>query len=156
VATLVTASPAAAAITGRTIVSATTPTNLEATKQIFAGCPSGMVALGGGAVIVGGNGVVHLTADVPTVVNGHTAKAVAYPGFRDGVWVDAIPWRLTAHVICATGVTGREVVVGYDAIGEYETAGSVTVPCPAGKKVIGMGGWVGGQFILSSCSPRSP
>ncbi len=155
--TLVMASPAAAAITGRIVVSASTTTNLDAVKQVTAVCPGDMVALGGGASITGGNGVVHLTASVPTPVSdGHTAKAVAYPGYRNGEWVEAGAWRLTARVICAYGVTGRQVVYSSDTIGAYEMEGSLSVSCPAGKSVIGMGGAVGGQFILSTVYAWGP
>ncbi len=145
-ATLFVAAPAAADPTGRIMVSVSSPTNLDDRKQVYAGCPAGMAALGGGAVIVGGDGIPHLTANVPTPVsNGHTAVAEEHGSATTA-------WRLTAHVICAYGVTGREVVLNGETIPAGAGTGAVYLDCPAGKQVIAMGGYVSPGFILSSVS----
>jgi hypothetical protein len=150
--TTVIASPAAAAITGRTQVWASTPNNLDSYKSAHAVCPTGMSGLGGGAFVVGGNDVVHITANGPMMVSqGHVAVAQAHPGYRDGVYVEATAWRLYAYAICAYGVTGREVVLAGGAITAGENAGARTLSCPAGKRVVGMGGYVAGpNFMLTS------
>ncbi len=144
-ATLVVASPAAAAITSRIIVAATTPTDLEDHKFISVSCPTGTVAVGGDAVIVGGDGIPHLNYSWPTPTsNGWGASATEFPG-------GASAWRLTAHAICVTGVTGRERALRSFPVPANVHSGTESVSCPTGKKAIGWGGGVSGygQFILS-------
>ena len=156
-ATLVVASPAAADITSRTLVYASTPTNLDDRKQISVTCPTGTVAVGGDAIIVGGNGIPHLTynSQLP-VSNGWNAIAEEHPGYRDGVYTEATEWRLTVHAICVTGVTGRERALYAFLMPAYNNSMWVGVSCPAGKKVIGWGGGISGgpdvrgQFILTA------
>jgi hypothetical protein len=110
-----------------------------------------MFGLGGGAIVLGGNGVVHLTANTPAgVTQAHYAAAHAHPGFRDGVYVEATAWRLLVYAVCAYGVTGRQTAVSSNLLPAGAWAGGVSVACPAGKQVISMGGAVGSQFILSS------
>jgi hypothetical protein len=152
-ATLVAAAPAAADITSRTIVGATTTTNGDDRKHITVTCPTGTVAVGGDAVIVGGNGIPHLinNSQLP-VSNGWVAIAEEHPGHGD-----AGLWRLTVHAICVTGVTGRERALTAFSMPANVHSKWVGVSCPAGKRVIGWGGGISGgtgpglgQFILTA------
>jgi hypothetical protein len=138
------ASPAAAAITSRTVVLATSPTSTAPFKDITVGCPGTLVGLGGGAAITGGDFSAHITATVPQATShGHYARAEVHVG-------GATPWAVRAYTICGNGVTGREYEVDDNTIAANAITGAVSVSCPVGKQVIGMGGYVSSdEFILS-------
>jgi hypothetical protein len=144
------ASPAAAAITGRTVVSATSPSSTATFKQVSVTCPGSMVALGGGAAIIGGDYSAHITATTPTPVgDGQFARAEVHAG-------GATPWAVRAYTVCGNGVTGRDPVFDGTHIVAGAVSGGVSVSCPAGRQVIGMGGYVSSDdFILSGVDVNS-
>jgi hypothetical protein len=64
-------------------------------------------------------------------------------------------WTLSAWAICGSGVSGWQIVQA-DAAADAGSAHAVAVAtCPAGKKVIGVGGAVSGgtPYILDSVDP---
>jgi hypothetical protein len=144
------ASPAAADITERIVVTATSPSNTATWKDVNAVCPGDMAALGGGAAIIGGDFSAHITASVPMPVSdGHYARAQVHAG-------GATPWAVRAYTVCGNGVTGRDVVLNAAAIPANAVSGAVGVSCPSGKRVIGMGGYVSSDdFILSGVDVSS-
>jgi hypothetical protein len=145
------ASPAAAAITDRIVVSATSPSSTATFKQVNAECPGSMVGLGGGAaIIVGGDYSAHITASTPQPTSdGQFARAEVHAG-------GATPWAVRAYTVCGNGVTGRDPVFDGTPIVAGAVSGGVSVSCPAGKQVIGMGGYVSSHdFILSGVDVNS-
>jgi hypothetical protein len=145
------AGPAAAALSGRFVVSASTPSNANDSKTVNALCPAGSDALGGGGLVTGGARVSHLTSSVPMPVgNGHYARANEHGSGGTA------SWGLTAYSICADGATGIDEVFDFETIPANAVSGAASVSCPAGKRVISMGGDVrnpsgfSGDFILSS------
>ena len=143
------ASPAAA-IVGRVVVGVSSPLSTDVFKQVNSICPAGTVALGGGAGIIGGDFSAHVTATAPMAVSqGHVARAEVHAG-------GAAPWQVRSYSVCGSGVTGRSFVYEDSTIGAGLSTGSVSVACPVGKQVIGMGGYVSADdFILSSVDVNS-
>ncbi|WP_191841612.1 hypothetical protein [Catellatospora chokoriensis] len=140
-AALVPAVPAAA-VSGRVVVSATTPTNL-AFKIAEAACPTGTLLLGGGGRVIGGNGVVQLNHSGPRS-DGRAWSAIAYEhaAYRDGVLIVATPWAVQSWAICGTGVTGHSIVHTEFTTLAGQTTGTAKAYCPKGRKAIGLGGSV--------------
>ncbi|GAA1661348.1 hypothetical protein ACFQY4_15855 [Catellatospora bangladeshensis] len=133
---VVVATPAVA-VAGRVVVSATTPTD-TASKIATVSCPAGTLLLGGGGDVVDGVGRVRLYRVGPSVWGGQVMEAGAHQDPQSGV--APVPFAVTVWAICGTGVTGHEIVNLRPAIPGYQLSGSASASCPAGKKVIGMGG----------------
>jgi hypothetical protein len=130
--TVAVAGPAAAL----TVVgaSATSPNDTADLKSATAHCPAGTRVLGGGAVM-GGNIDVHITGMLPDpVANTFTAYAAEH---GPGNW----PWHVTAHAICAPEPPGLIYVADF-AGGDSAASRTAYAWCPAGRKVLGVGGRV--------------
>ena len=133
---VVSPSPASAASMDVVGVSATSPTDASDVKSVTAFCPAGTRILGGGAVM-GGNIDVHITGMMPdAVANSWTAYASEH---GPGNW----PWYVTAHAICAPEPAGLVYVSDFTG-GDSAGSKSDAAFCPAGRKVLGVGGRVTG------------
>jgi hypothetical protein len=124
-------------------------TSSPTSRHVSASCPPGKVTVGGGARTMVSTGQttrgnVMLQALVPGATT-YAAQAVEKAGGYSA------NWSLTAYVICADRVPGLELeVVGrssdftpyFDA--EQGWVNDVAAPCPAGKRLLGTGGIVGG------------
>jgi hypothetical protein len=101
-------------------------------------CPAGSHVLGGGADIYAGGQGVHVSSMRPVAgqpdsfVVSAAEDALGYPN----------SWNIEATAICATVVNGWQIVEGSTFSPAGETDTSAQADCPAGKKVIGAGGWV--------------
>ena len=120
-------------------------------KQAVAVCPSGEQVLGGGGDITGGVHGVHLTYTQPrpSLEGVEAAADEDTRGYAGN-------WRLAAYAICAPPVRGRQIVSSGTIGGSGETDVSAHVTCPAGKKVIGAFGGIGGtsvHFVLDDVMP---
>jgi hypothetical protein len=117
-----------------TSVTAMSPNNSSDEKSVTAYCPAGTRVLGGGAVM-GGNIDVHITGMLPDpVANSFTAYAREH---GPGNW----PWHVTAHAICAPAPPGLVYVAAFTG-GDSAASRSDYAWCPAGTKVLGVGGRV--------------
>ena len=147
----VTVATSASAVTGLVVVTATSPERgSESFKGANAVCPAGTKILGGGADIVGGGTSVQLGAlnPAPSGLPANSMWATAnedVPGYGGS-------WHITAWAICASGVTGHEIVQASSAEPADSTFASATATCPVGKKVIGAGGISAGKpsFVLDT------
>jgi hypothetical protein len=132
--TVALASPAAAASMDAIGVAATSPTDTSDEKSVTAYCPPGTRVVGGGAVM-GGNIDVHLTGMQPNpVANSFTAFAREH---GPGNW----PWYVTANAICAPEPAGLVYVSEFTG-GDSSYSHTDYAWCPAGRKVLGVGGRV--------------
>lgn len=129
----------ASAVTGLVVVTTTSPERgSEDFKGANAVCPSGTKILGGGADIVNGGHSVQLGGlnPAPLGLPANSMWATAnedVPGYTGS-------WYIKAWAICASGVTGHQIVQASSAEPAGSTFAYATATCPAGKKVIGAGG----------------
>jgi len=146
----------AEAVSGLVVVKAkSADTGSESFKWALAECPAGTHVLGGGGDISGGSNGVHLSSLLPSPL-GLPADSFYVTAMEDSAGY-AGSWTLAAWAICGSGVTGWEVVTGDVAAAPGSTFTSATATCPAGKQVIGAGGYVSGgsPYILDSIDPAS-
>ena len=115
---------------GYQIVSATSPTNGSSPKSITASCPPGRRVIGTGAEISGGDGRVALDELRPRT---DTVTATA-----DNLGDFDQPWSVTAQAICATPLTGLEIVTAVSDLGSAPTR-LAQANCPTGKRRLGSG-----------------
>jgi len=141
----------ASAVAGLVVVAATSPERgSESFKAANAVCPAGTKILGGGADIVGGGHSVQLGALNPAPL-GLPANSMWATANEDVLGYGG-SWYITAWAMCASGVTGHEIVQASSAEPAGSTFASATATCPAGKKVIGAGGASAGKpsFVLDT------
>jgi hypothetical protein len=133
----------ASAVTNLVFVRASSAASgTEGFKSAIAACPAGTQVLGGGADIVGGGHGVKLSSLRPQDFDeSFYADASADPRGYDG------NWRLDAFAICASPVSGREIVHSFTGGGPGETDISAQANCPAGKQVIGTGATVDANSV---------
>jgi len=141
----------ASAVTGLVVVTATSAERgSESFKGANAVCPAGTRILGGGADIVGGGHSVQLAALNPAPL-GLPANSMWATANEDASGYGG-SWYITAWAICASGVTGHEIVQASSDAPPDSSIASATATCPAGKKVIGAGGISAGRpsYVLDS------
>jgi len=112
-------------------------------------CPDGQVAIGGGArTMVSTGQTTRGNVMLQALVPGSTSFAAQAVEKADGYSAN---WSLTVYVICADDVPGLELQIVprtsdftpyFDA--EQGWVNDVAAPCPSGKKLLGLGGVVGG------------
>lgn len=127
---LVVAHPAAA-LPGIVVVSTSLPADSVAKKAAEAACPQGLVPFGGGAEVDGGGDAVRLISSFPA----GNSWVVFAREHADGYAGD---WSMRAWVICGKEPPGYQTVSAH-ADGSL-TSAAVTATCPAGRKVLGVGG----------------
>jgi hypothetical protein len=127
------ARPAAAAPAAGLIAAQSGPDSTEL-KTAEAKCPSGAVVYGGGGDIVGGGHEVFLQ-QLDTF--GYTDRFFAQAHEdADGY---AGSWTLYAWAVCGPALPGMQYVSSRPA-GDSTSFKATTVTCPAGKKVLSVGG----------------
>lgn len=142
-ATLTVAAPASA-VPGLVVTTAVSPdTGSEGFKGADAVCPTGTKILGGGATIGARSHGVQL-AGVNTAPLGLPADS-AWVTANEGVGGFGSPWTLTGWAICASGVSGFQLVTAQADAPGSSTLASATATCPAGKQVLGAGGRSNGK-----------
>jgi hypothetical protein len=116
-----------------TFVPATTVTNSTSPKIAIAQCAPGEQVFGGSAVVTGGHGQVLIQSAFPAG-DKFTVKAVEdFTGTADN-------WSLTAGAYCTSGVAIQ--YVASSSLLDSNAIKTATIPCPEGKKAVGMGGQV--------------
>ncbi len=141
----------ASAVPGLVVVTAASPqTGSEAFKGANAICPRGTNIVGGGGAIDGGGFHVHLGGLNPAA-DSFPANSL-YAVANEDVLGYAGSWTLTAWAVCASGVTGWEIVQADATAAPGVPSAMATAYCPPGKKVIGAGGRGAGKghVILDS------
>jgi hypothetical protein len=134
----------ASAVTGLVVVTATsTEHGSEGFKGANAVCPAGTNILGGGADISGGGHSVQL-AGLNPVPLGLPANSMWATANEDRLGYEG-SWSITAWAICASGVSGHQIVQASSAEPADSTIASASATCPSGKKVIGAGGASAGK-----------
>jgi hypothetical protein len=152
--TAVTAGPAHA-IPGRTVTTMLSQSNSNTEKSVAAGCPNGRRVIGGGGVIDGaGDGEVAITAMIPMGdgVEKFQVHATERGGGFDG------NWSVRAWAICGAAMPGLQVVRSASLFSSASVQRH-TVNCPAGKQLLGAGGYVvsgEGQVALHAIGAASP
>lgn len=150
-ATVVVATPAAAATNLVTAFGSSPQSGSEPTKQAEAVCPADRQVLGGGADIVGGGHGVRVSVMVPD----QTKRSFVVVGTEDAGGYDG-SWTINAFAVCGT-VTGYQVVSAGTASAPGESDVSAQADCPAGKKVVGAGALVRsdpeGHVVLDDVMP---
>jgi hypothetical protein len=132
-------------------IPATSPTN-SSNKTVTATCPAGKRLLGAGADISGGGSEVVVQDIRVDSLTGVTAQGVED---QDGTASD---WLVHAYAICSNPVHLLDRVVATSPSNSLKAKG-VTATCPAGKRVVGAGGEVGGiegQVALNDLRPSDP
>lgn len=112
----------------------------ETVKSAYLDCPDDKVAISYGARVVNGGGEVFLTAFGPAA-GGNDARAIA----SEDENLFAGDWSVWTHAVCADEMPGQELVWA-DALPSDSIPDTITLACPAGKQVHGLGGYIGGGF----------
>ena len=128
----------ASPLAGAVRVVASSSTNGADGKSVTATCPAGTRLTGAGGAISGAGGNVVMDDLRP---NGNPATSVTVTGFE----VDPDSnWRATAYALCANPLAGQVRVSALSASNSSNK--SVSVSCPAGRKVTGLGGELSGAL----------
>ncbi|EEP73575.1 hypothetical protein MCAG_03902 [Micromonospora sp. ATCC 39149] len=145
---VVAVSPAvpAHAVPSMTFVTATSAINSDLGKTQLVHCPPGRRILGGGAYVGGGGREVMVDTMKPVStptgdyfqVNASVTTRPDHTGFGGD-------WFVVAYGICGSAPAGLEYVSASTAR-SLTSSRSVTVSCPAGKRVIGAGGQIHPAF----------
>lgn len=114
----------------------TTSVASSATKQVqTVNCPSGTKVIGAGGTILGGDGRVKIDEIAPNAALDQVT--VTASDDQDGT---SSNWQVRAYATCAVAPTGLVRVTEVAANAWDGT--SVIARCPAGKRLIGLGGGV--------------
>jgi hypothetical protein len=134
---------------GQEIVSNTTPDG-TANRSVSVSCPAGKQVVGAAGEEFNGLGQVILDDVRPNAA----LTSVTVNGLEDQTGYTAF-WTLTARAICATAPPGLERVSA--ASGLDSSPKSVTVSCPTGKNLLGMGydtNTFNGEVLIDSFRPN--
>ncbi|HYN97726.1 MAG TPA: hypothetical protein VES42_28130 [Pilimelia sp.] len=148
-ASAVVASPATAVPGLVRVVSAGTADSVNKTQN--AACPAGTIAIGGGGRINNGLGQVVMNTVLPLVGGGAFSVTA-----REDDTGYAGAWSLTATALCAPAGS-VQVVTHNGTIGSTKLRWA-TATCPAGKRVLGVGGDISGglgQVALADFQPMA-
>jgi len=130
---------AAHAVPAVSFVSATSAFNSASPKVITADCPPGKVVLGGTAEVTGAEGQVLIQSAFPMFNPGAMKLQFVVKAEADLTGTGK-SWSVTAGAYCASGIAVQYVSVG--SLLDSNPVKEVPVGCPAGTKVLGMGGQV--------------
>jgi hypothetical protein len=141
------------ALPGLTVAQAFGPANSN-NKGLSVLCPRDTVVIGGGAKVTGaGQSWVHLGTLQPQEVT-NSFGVVAWevePGTN-------FNWQINAFAICVAPLPGLVYLYGDTFADQSSSAGqTVTLWCPTGKAVVGLGAYVsgGGQVLLQGLYPAA-
>ncbi|WP_449348956.1 hypothetical protein [Streptomyces shaanxiensis] len=130
-----------APVAGYTYVSKASAHNSSRTHSVFARCPAGRVALGGGVRIVGGQNRVLLRGSYPQRTGWVAAAQELEPG-GPGSGPRA-PWQVVAYAVCAKAPAGLTYQARTSA-STSQPSSTGQVFCPTGKRLLALGGRVNG------------
>jgi hypothetical protein len=137
---------AAVAVPSMVFVTATSPLDTRVGRTQVVHCPAGRRILGGGGYVGGAGREVIIDTMMPVStptgdyfeVNASATTRADGTGFRG-------EWFLVAYGICGSAPAGLEYVSASSTTG-FDSTYSASVSCPAGKRVIGVGGEVTPAF----------
>jgi hypothetical protein len=141
--------PAALAVPGLLLVSASSPYDSSASKRVRAVCPAGRQVVGVAASVLNGLGQAILTGYRPA-----SAGSLSYAdaAAHEDLTGYAGSWSLTAWALCALPVPGWQIVSATSASGSPSNATAIAT-CLPGQRPLGLGGWIDnpglGQVILN-------
>ena len=145
------AAPASVELTGVRVYSSVSVGGLNSTstRTATARCPQGQRVLGGGAKVLSPNGgSAYGNALLQALIPGPSTYFAQAVEKRNGYSGD---WALSAYAVCAPvpASLGVEIVSrnsddSLEFIPPFEYVNDVAAPCPAGKRIIGTGGILGG------------
>jgi hypothetical protein len=107
----------------------------DPTKSWFVSCPIGLVALGGGAFLIGDTAGVHLDLLRPAAAGAVFEAAASVTGRRPRG-----EWGLVVYGICAPRPAGLVYLDPVPSDSYDSPLRTALATCPAGKRVIGFGG----------------
>jgi hypothetical protein len=134
---------------GQEIVSNTTP-NGSSNRSVSVSCPGGKRVVGAAGEEFNGLGQVILDDVRPN----SALTSVTVTGIEDQTGYSGF-WTLTARAICATPPPGLERVSAVSALDSSPK--NVTVSCPTGKNLLGMGydtNTFNGEVLIDSFRPN--
>lgn len=125
----------------------------DRTESETAECPTGAVVIGTGWSATGRTVVNEAVPDSST-------GTVRVQAFEQADGATFPNWAVTAKAICATGITGVEVVNNGPSTFSSDSSRSDFAECPFGKEVVGVGFDIGisaseGEVHLTSIVPTS-
>lgn len=139
----------ASGLAGATRVTASSATNGTDGKMVTASCPAGTRLTGAAGDVSGGGGNVVMDDLRP---NGNPATSVTVTGYE--VNPDA-SWSVRAIALCANPLVGQTRQTAVSVSNSVNK--SVTVSCPAGRKVTGLGGEIDGargEVVIDDYTPN--
>jgi hypothetical protein len=148
----------AVALTGRTLVTATSVSN-SVNKSITAHCPAGKQVVGAGGAILnsigahGGYGHVVITDIIPN----HALTSVTVQGGENSAW--ASPWKVVAYAMCAPvgAIANLQRVTATAANnGTSDAVKTATAHCPGNLRLYGTGFEINnanGSVLLDKLQP---
>jgi len=133
----------AAPVAGVQIVSNSSAGGSPSNQTVIVSCPAGTQVFGMGGWIDGGNGQVIL--DAVYVLAGLTGVGAIGVEDEDGY---AANWVVTAFAVCAPPVSGQQSVSAQQPPSGFDSTSpkTVTLSCPAGTAVHGIGGRLQGAL----------
>lgn len=131
---------AQAAVPGAQYVESTTALNFTSPKMAVAQCPAGMAALGGAANVTGAQGQVAIQAGFPEYDAGALKHQFVVKAVEDLTGTGE-RWSLIAGVYC-TSATVPVLAPPASSSFDSNPIKEMTVECPPGMKVVGMGGQI--------------
>ena len=121
-----------AAPPGLQYISATSTSGFATTRSATVSCPSGKRVIGAGGQISPAFGTVILDEVAPST--GLTSVRVAAYG---GAAPSSLPWRVEAFAVCANPISGLTLASALSPSDSLDK--SVTVFCPTGTRIHGLG-----------------
>jgi hypothetical protein len=126
-------------------VPATSAFNSASPKFASAECPAGYSILGGGAVLRAPDGQVLIQAAYPFRDPGTNTSMFVVKAVEDKSGTIS-SWSVTAFAYCTQ--ISLTAVVFEESLFDSSPIKAATVECPAGTRVVGMGGGVSDEFDL--------
>jgi hypothetical protein len=142
--------PAAAALPGLEVVSATIPATNSQSQSVTVSCPAGTKLISAAGFITGGFGSVAMDEIYPDAVNDSvqvTAKETDPYGGN---------WHPTAVATCSPPIPGLTWVSQVSPANAADK--SATATCPANTKLVGTGGSLRngfGEVVITSIAPQN-
>jgi hypothetical protein len=125
------ATPAAAALPGYTVVEAVSTFDSVTSKSVTVFCPGNTRVIGTGYATIGAEGNIIVNTLMPTT----RFVTVSAGEDQDGT---TAAWRVEAQAVCASQPVGHTIVTATSASAQAPDR-SANATCPAGRAVIGAG-----------------
>lgn len=132
----------AAPLPGFEVVRAASEVDSTEIKGMVATCPKGKQLISTGFSVLNGNGEIIIEDVIPDGGPKTAPTSVYVRAYEEGAFLseEDYPekWRVTAYAVCANPLKGLVRLSGSTSWSNADSQ-TVTVPCPAGKAVVGNG-----------------